>query len=92
MGFIVSWSWSIHDNSLLFQGTFSQILGKSLIACFLSDAARSWGIFLLIHKDFTASSHNGRQHPQLQGSSVSAGPKSSYSLKKFYLENCSQLA
>lgn len=50
------------------------------------------GIFLLIPKHFTASSCNGRQHPQLWGSSASVGPKSTYSLKKIYLENCSKLA
>lgn len=47
------------------------------------------GIFLLIPRDFTASSCNGRQHPKLWGSSVSAVPKSSYSLKEIYLENYS---
>lgn len=52
---------------------------------------RPGGILLLIPKDFTACRCNGRQHPQLWGSLVSAGPKHGYSLK-IYLSNCSQLA
>lgn len=49
------------------------------------------GILLLVPTDLTASSCSGRQHPQLQGCSVSAGPKHRYHLKKIYLENCSLL-
>jgi len=47
MGFIVSWSWSIHDNSLLCQGTFSQILGKSHLAVFCKMQQGPGGIFPL---------------------------------------------